>query len=192
MSSQRTDFRARVWQELRARTNLWKYLARLRNSPRFWPRRRVRKHIGGVVFEVDIEPDLTGVAMYLGLYEPATARTMTRFLRPGDTFVDIGANIGYLSAVGANLVGRWGQVHCFEPVPRYFQRLQRLAETNPEYAIYPHQAAGVTPPARQRCARALPASARTPSSRDTRLRKRSPTRWRFPWCGWTRGSEMRD
>jgi len=141
MSSQRTDFRARVWQELRARTNLWKYLARLRNSPRFWPRRRVRKHIGSVVFEVDIEPDLTGVAMYLGLYEPATARTMTRFLRPGDTFVDIGANIGYLSAVGANLVGRWGQVHCFEPVPRYFQRLQRLAETNPKYAIYPHQAA---------------------------------------------------
>ncbi len=99
------------------------------------------KTIDGVLFECDLEPDLTGMSMYLGLYEPLTVRAMRRLLTKGDTLIDVGANIGYLSAVGASLVGPTGSVHCFEPVPRYFQRLRRLAEINPGYTIVANQLA---------------------------------------------------
>lgn len=68
------DFRMRFLESLRARTNLWRYIARLRNVPRFWPKLTVTRRIGGVSFEVDFEPDPTGIVMYLGLYEPATVR----------------------------------------------------------------------------------------------------------------------
>lgn len=135
------DFRMRFLESLRARTDLWRYIARLRNVPRFWPKLTVTRRIGGVSFEVDFEPDPTGIVMYLGLYEPATVQALSRFLAAGDTFLDVGANIGYLSAVGAALVGPTGQVHSFEPVPRYFQRLKRLAEMNPTYTIIPNQVA---------------------------------------------------
>lgn len=135
------DFQTRFLETLRARANLWRYIARLRNVPRFWPTLTVTRRIGGVSFEVDFEPDPTGIVMYLGLYEPATVQALSRFLAAGDTFLDVGANIGYLSAVGAALVGPTGQVHSFEPVPRYFQRLKRLAAMNPTYTIIPNQVA---------------------------------------------------
>ena len=40
-----------------------------------------------------------------------------RVLEPGDVFLDIGANIGYLTKVGARLVGEQGAVFAFEPMP---------------------------------------------------------------------------
>lgn len=134
-------FRTRLTREIRARTDLWRYLARLRNFPRFWPQRRVRKRIDGVVIELTMELDPMEFGMYLGLYERPTIRAMKGFLRPGDTVIDVGANLGYLSAVAASLVGPTGQVYSFEPVPQYFQRLQRLAQLNPAYRIVPVQAA---------------------------------------------------
>jgi FkbM family methyltransferase len=73
--------------------------------------------------------------MYFGSYAIPLVETMKRFLRPGDVFFDVGANIGYLSAIAAGLVGPTGQVHCFEPVPEYFERVEKLAALNPEYAF---------------------------------------------------------
>ena len=42
----------------------------------------------------------------------------TTLLRPGDTFLDIGANYGSVGLLAARRVGPQGQVHCFEPQPR--------------------------------------------------------------------------
>jgi FkbM family methyltransferase len=92
-----------------------------------------RKQINGIWFEYDAVH--ATAPMYFGSYALALIDLMKRFLHPGDTFLDAGANIGYLSAVGAGLVGTSGQVHSFEPIPRYFQRLQRLAALNPAYKI---------------------------------------------------------
>lgn len=90
--------------------------------------------------EVSFEYDLAGyhgtAPMYFGSYAPVVVDAMKHVLKPGDIFFDVGANIGYLSAVAAGLVGTQGQVHCFEPVPAYFARLKRFAELNPEYAIH--------------------------------------------------------
>jgi len=102
-------------------------------SHRPMPPLPARKRINGIWFEYDAVHATS--AMYFGSYAMALIDLMQRFLRPGDTFLDVGANVGYLSAVGAGLVGKSGQVHSFEPIPTYFRRLQRLAELNPEYSI---------------------------------------------------------
>jgi FkbM family methyltransferase len=39
--------------------------------------------------------------------------------------LDVGANIGYFSALAAGLVGARGSVHAFEPLPESFARLRR-------------------------------------------------------------------
>jgi FkbM family methyltransferase len=50
-----------------------------------------------------------------GSFEISETRLIQALLRPGMTFVDVGANIGYYTVIGARLVGPIGQVHCFEP-----------------------------------------------------------------------------
>ena len=97
-----------------------------------------RKRVRGVVFEYDLARYHGTAPMYFGSYAVLITEAMKRFLKPGDVFIDVGANIGYLSAVAAGLVGKRGQVHCFEPVPAYFDRLQNLANLNPGYAILPN------------------------------------------------------
>jgi FkbM family methyltransferase len=46
-----------------------------------------------------------------------------QFIAPGDTVVDVGANIGTHAVAFANLVGPKGMVHAFEPQRRLFQML---------------------------------------------------------------------
>ena len=74
-------------------------------------------------------------SMYIGTYETPTRVTIQNLLKPGGTFVDIGANIGYFTAVGAAMVGPTGTVHAFEPVPRYADYIQVLADNNPASTI---------------------------------------------------------
>lgn len=98
----------------------------------------------GVVFDgiAAVAPsDLSYREISNGYYEIEIQHILRSFLRPGDTFVDVGANIGYISALAAGIVGPGGRVISFEPVPRYFQNLQRLAQRNPGHRIEPHQLA---------------------------------------------------
>lgn len=137
-SSLIVERRRRLVEQFRDRADLWKHLVKLRKT-RFWPKYSVTKRIDDVLFECDLGPDLTGLAMYVSAYEPRTVAAMRTFLAKGDAFLDVGANIGYLSAIGASLVGLTGCVHSFEPVPKYFRKLSRLAEMNPHYAIVPQR-----------------------------------------------------
>ena len=58
-----------------------------------------------------------------GEYESETSRLVQRLLGPGQTMIDVGANIGYFSIVGARAVGAQGQVVAFEPVTAVRERL---------------------------------------------------------------------
>jgi FkbM family methyltransferase len=60
---------------------------------------------------------------------------MRRHLYPGATFIDVGANVGYVSAMGLGMVGPRGAVHSFEPVPAYHECLLRVAQMNPDYTL---------------------------------------------------------
>lgn len=46
---------------------------------------------------------------------------MKRILKDGDTFVDIGSNIGLMSLAASKFVGENGVVYAFEPHPIRFQ-----------------------------------------------------------------------
>lgn len=69
-------------------------------------------------------------AMAFGLYELDIARVLKRLLRPGDHFVDGGANIGYFSLLAATLVGPGGRVDAFEPMPETHARLAENVARN--------------------------------------------------------------
>ena len=69
--------------------------------------------------------------MWGGAYEPHVTRCLNILLRPGDTFVDVGAHIGFFSLVASSLVGPSGRVYAFEPNPRIFPVLQSNASAYP-------------------------------------------------------------
>src|SRR5262245_8567085 len=58
------------------------------------------------------------------LHERELDDFLRAFLRPGDHFVDIGANFGQVSALAAALVGRHGSVTAFEPHPDLAQLIR--------------------------------------------------------------------
>ena len=95
----------------------------------------IKRRINGVIFEFDLSLSRWVKSMYFGWYDLDVIDIMEKILKPGDTFIDAGANIGYLSAIGAGFVGPTGQVHSFEPAFLYFQRLEKLAKSNPDYKI---------------------------------------------------------
>ncbi len=66
---------------------------------------------------------------------------MHAFLRPGDIFVDVGANIGLFSLIAAQIVGASGIVHAFEPCETTFRRLEDNVVMNRHAHIYCHRAA---------------------------------------------------
>jgi FkbM family methyltransferase len=55
---------------------------------------------------------------------------LRQLLRPGDTIVDIGANVGSHAIPLAKSLGATTQVHAFEPHPRVFAQLQANARLN--------------------------------------------------------------
>jgi FkbM family methyltransferase len=61
-------------------------------------------------------------------------RWITDYLKPGDTFFDVGAHHGWMSMVAARQTGRNGRVVAFEPSPssvhflRYHKRINRLTQ----------------------------------------------------------------
>lgn len=101
----------------------------------------IKKINSQVNFEFDFSLDDSVKSMYYDAYEIWTLHTLRRCLKEGDVFVDVGANIGYISAYAASLVGKQGQVHCFEPVPEYYARLVSIVHLNPAYQIHPNNCA---------------------------------------------------
>lgn len=104
-----------------------------------FPGHQATKSLNGVLFTFDFAKDPNIRRMYTGLYEMGVIHTMKTFLQKGDTFIDVGANIGYISAVAAGFIGITGEIHSFEPVSSYFQKLRSLAETNARYTIVANQ-----------------------------------------------------
>jgi FkbM family methyltransferase len=74
--------------------------------------------------------------MLTGRYEAEEINLMRRFLRPGQTIVDVGANIGYLTRVFARATGTLGKVFAFEPNPLIFSLLQQNVAKFPAVAVF--------------------------------------------------------
>lgn len=65
-----------------------------------------------------------------GVYEPVETELLKKLVKPGDTVLDIGANIGYYTLILAGLVGDGGKVYAFEPDPTNYDLLRRNVELN--------------------------------------------------------------
>lgn len=72
----------------------------------------------------------TGLPFLRGTYEPGKVEAMTEYLRPGDVVYDVGAHVGYFTAVASRLVGPEGRVLAFEPRPLNLGLLRRHVERN--------------------------------------------------------------
>jgi FkbM family methyltransferase len=65
-----------------------------------------------------------------GVFEPFETAFFKDRIRPGQTIVDIGANIGYFTLLFAQLVGPGGHVYAFEPDPLNFGILKKNVKIN--------------------------------------------------------------
>lgn len=63
-------------------------------------------------------------------YEPNETAVIRRCVRPGDRFVDVGANVGYFTLLAATLVGPAGRVVAVEPEEHNFRLLSRTVALN--------------------------------------------------------------
>ena len=111
---------------------LWRRLREAASRPPFG---QAQTKFGPVVYDVDLSLHRLVSKYYFHTHEMFLEPVFRSYLKPGDTFLDIGANCGYWSAFSANLVGIGGAVHAFEPVPDYFEFVRRLSANNPTHAI---------------------------------------------------------
>lgn len=75
--------------------------------------------------------DLLQVYLYLfGVWEPNLTHWVRRTLRPGDTFVDVGANIGYFAVLAGRLLAGRGRVVAIEASPEFTRALQANVALN--------------------------------------------------------------
>ncbi len=83
----------------------------------------------GIRLKLDLRtyPDIN---MAVGLYELDTYRVMRRILKPGGWFVDVGANLGYFTLLGAKWTAPAGRVDAFEPDPINRKRLEEHLHEN--------------------------------------------------------------
>jgi len=69
-------------------------------------------------------------SLLYGTFELAELTFVSRYLRPGDMVMDIGANVGIFSVVMGTTVGASGRVIAFEPVPANIVRLGKNLRKN--------------------------------------------------------------
>jgi FkbM family methyltransferase len=91
----------------------------------------------GISFFVDLE-DRIQRQMWCGCYESHVTGFLQAILRPGDTFMDVGANIGYHSLFAAKIVGSSGHVFAFEPDPALYVRLRRNLNQFSQASTFPY------------------------------------------------------
>lgn len=79
---------------------------------------------------------------FLGrFYDLETQLLLLSSLKQGDTFIDVGANIGMMTLLASHLVGPDGNVISFEPNPVAAARLQETLQLNGIRNVALHQAA---------------------------------------------------
>lgn len=79
---------------------------------------------------LSLDNDLSSQVFIAGCVDPNEFAFLERFLQPGMTFIDVGANEGIYSIFAARRVGPSGTVWAFEPSRRELERLRRNAEYN--------------------------------------------------------------
>ena len=91
---------------------------------------RLPEELGGYVFKCDLRDSIAREVCFTGRYEPQETALIRAILRPGMTFVDVGANWGYFTLLAGHLVGKSGRIVSLEPDPRIFPILEGNVRRN--------------------------------------------------------------
>ncbi|MFM1944701.1 MAG: hypothetical protein RI897_3683, partial [Verrucomicrobiota bacterium] len=84
----------------------------------------------GFVFHVNRDRYLDRELLAGRYWEPGSVKTLERWVRPGMTVLDVGANIGSYSLLFSRWVGPEGTVLAFEPTEEYGNRLESHLRLN--------------------------------------------------------------
>lgn len=96
----------------------------------------------GQPFFVDVESrDLTVWIVLVGQWENFVDDVLSALAKPGDTFLDIGSNVGYYAVKIGGIVGKEGMVHAFEPNPDLFDFVKENLTINGYYGFKAHNVA---------------------------------------------------
>lgn len=87
-----------------------------------------------------------GRIFVFGVWEPNLTRFIQGRIRPGDTFIDVGANIGYFSVLASRLVGLEGKVVSIEASPSIFETLNEHLRLNKAHNVRAINAAAAAEP----------------------------------------------
>ena len=77
-----------------------------------------------------------GMIYQYGFFEANLTNFLIRFLKEGDTFLDVGAHVGIYTMLASKLVGNTGKVYSFEPTPRTFKTLKNNSSLRNNITIY--------------------------------------------------------
>ena len=102
---------------------------------------RAPAEAGGFRYACDLGDDIAREVFFTGGYAPQETALLRAILRPGATFVDVGANWGWFTLLAAHLVGSTGRVVALEPHPQLFRALAANVAANGLRRVTPVAAA---------------------------------------------------
>ena len=89
----------------------------------------VRTKLFGCMFNLNLN-DYTQRKAWLRAFETKEILFLQKWLRSGDTAVDVGANVGLLTIPMAKAIGEKGQVYAFEPIELNVRSLKSNLDVN--------------------------------------------------------------
>lgn len=87
-------------------------------------RKPTRAFCDGIAYDFFLIDDVQK-SIFFNLYEKNELAKIAPFIKPGGTYLDIGANIGFYSLAFAKKLNLNGKVYAFEPNPKTYAQLQR-------------------------------------------------------------------
>ena len=84
----------------------------------------------GLSLWVDLHDDGVSAGILRGTWGPAETNFILSVLRPGESVIDVGANLGWYTVTLAQAVGPQGHVFAFEPRSDIFIQLERSVREN--------------------------------------------------------------
>lgn len=110
--------------------NIFKKIYLKHIEPKMREKREAIATIDGLKYKLNLNQPSELETYYGGGYEPAVIRIIERYVKPGDTVIDIGARIGLHTFRMKKLAGPGGKVFAIEPDPETFARLRENARLN--------------------------------------------------------------
>jgi FkbM family methyltransferase len=95
----------------------------------------------GVAKGLRFNAGCSNAGFVLGTTEAGLQEALRALLSPGMTLYDVGANVGFISVIGARLVGPGGRVEAYEPVPENVRWLRHNVALNEFTQIFVHEIA---------------------------------------------------